>query len=65
MRTSHIVAAFMGVLGAGWLVYGREQPPGYTPPNPATIVAFVGVTCGLLWECALRFAAIIRRLLSR
>lgn len=54
MRRSHIVAAFVGVMLAGWLMYSGPERPGYKPPNPVVLVAWVGVTSGLLWECALR-----------
>lgn len=60
MRKSHIVAAFVGVVGAGWLQWKHG-----VKGNEIATVIMVGTVSALLWECVLRFAVIIRRLLGR
>ena len=62
IRNSHVIAAFVGVVLAGWLQWST---PGYEPPKPIVTVLFVGVTFGLLWECAIRLSVLIRGLLGR
>jgi hypothetical protein len=57
-----VIAAFIGVVLAGWLQWST---PGYEPPNPVVTVAFVGVLFGLLWECVIRLSVLTRGLLRR
>ena len=60
MRFSHVVAAFVGVVGAAWLHWKHGVTGNQIGP-----LLMAGVVCALLWECCLRLAVIVRRLLGR
>ena len=62
MRTSHIVAAFLGVMLVGWVQW---SDPTFPNPSPVVTVAYIGVLFGLLWECVIRLSRLVHGLLAR
>lgn len=62
IRTSHVIAAFVGVVFAGWLQWMEPLPD---PPMPVVVVAWFSVLFGLLWECAIRLWRIVDSLMRR
>lgn len=62
IRTSHVIAAFVGVVFAAWLMTG-DSALAQTPKPP--LVLWTALLFGLMWECIVRLSSLLRGFLGR